>query len=75
MIAERCAAMTIHKEQKKKERGTFLSTVPIEIVNMDRDTVSSLGAKLRSANAEIEKLKARLLALEERVEELEEERA
>jgi TolA-binding protein len=61
--------MAVHKVGKK--RGLVLNNQPFKVVNTDRETVASLGSKLRSAISEIEKLKERLNALEEKVEELE----
>jgi hypothetical protein len=55
----------------KKKRGTEVTNYPIKMVNLNRETVASVSAKLRTALAEIEKLKERLSALEEKVEELE----
>jgi len=55
----------------KKDRGMTIQNYPIKIVNMNRETVSSVSVKLREAIAEIGKLKERVRALEEKVEELE----
>jgi hypothetical protein len=63
--------MAIHKVNRK-QRGTMLNTGGIPILRLDRDTVLSLSKKLRSALADIEKLKTDVLNLQERVRELEE---
>jgi hypothetical protein len=57
---------------KRKTKGTLVSAgYPIRVVNLNLETVSSLSAKLRSAVADIEKLKADLRGLEGRVAEIE----
>jgi len=61
--------MVVHKVEKK--RFTLPISKPFKVTNTDRETVASLGAKLRTAISEIDKLKERLDSLEGRVEELE----
>jgi hypothetical protein len=62
--------MAIRKKQKK-EHGLTLNTGGIPIVRMDRETVGSLGKKLRSTDEEVEKLKTALAKLIQRVDDLE----
>ena len=54
--------MAIHTV--KKNRGTAITNYPIKVVNTDRETLSSVSAKLRKALADIESLKKRVRALE-----------
>ncbi len=59
------------RKAKKKHHGMTLNTAGIPILRMDRETTSSLSKKLRSTDAEIEKLKTRLSQVEQRLEVLE----
>ena len=44
--------------------STSITNYPIKVVNTDRETLSSVSAKLRKALADIESLKKRVRALE-----------
>lgn len=55
--------MAVHKVSKKR-RGMTLDNRPFKILNTDRETVASLGSKLRTALADIESLKKRVRDLE-----------
>jgi predicted transcriptional regulator len=60
------------REAKKRGFQVPISK-PFKVTNMDRETVSSLGSKLREAISEIQDLKERVRELEEKVQELEPE--
>ena len=56
--------MAVHKVSKRR-RGLVLDNHPFEVVNTDKETVASLGMKLRTALADIEDLKKRVRDLED----------
>ncbi len=58
--------------RKAKKKGFSLPiSKPFKVTNMDRETVASLGAKLRAALSDIQDLKERVRELEEKVDGLE----
>jgi len=56
---------------KKKRVISIPHGSHFKVTDTDRETVASLTPKMRAANAEIEKLKTALAALEQRVSDLE----
>jgi hypothetical protein len=60
--------MAVHKV--KKNRFVLPVSKPFKVTNTDRETVASLGAKLRTALADIQDLKERVRDLEVTVEQL-----
>lgn len=54
----------------KKQRGTVMNNVPIRIVNMDRETLSSLSKKHKELTDTVQELSQRLSVLERQVERL-----